>query len=158
MKTGQAYDVMFQALVGIRNYLEQKSDSIYGEIRRAQLERFEAAFQEQKDAFADCLDGIDQEIVTLSVYTEECQRLYGSLRELNEKFAELGTEPHAMPEAIAGDGLVAILAARIERLRAEGKIVDSDLRSEKFRAQHRDISSQEDKPLGRDGGHHEPGS
>ena len=114
--------MLFQALVDARNNLEQKIDSLYEQIRHAQLERFEAAFQEQKDAFADCLDGIDQQIVKLSVYLEEGQRLYDSLRELNEKFAEFGTEPHAMPEALAGGNLVAVLTARIDRLRAEGKI------------------------------------
>jgi DNA repair exonuclease SbcCD ATPase subunit len=133
LKTEQDYDALFQAVVDIRNNLEQKIDSLYEQIRHAQLERFEATFQEQKDAFTDCLDGIDQEIVKLSVYIEEGQRLYDSLRELNEKLAELGTEPHTMPEALAGDNLVAMLMARIDRLKAEGKIPVYDSRLEKGR-------------------------
>ncbi|HEY2922355.1 MAG TPA: hypothetical protein VGK77_25530 [Candidatus Binatia bacterium] len=123
MKTEHEYNAMFQALVDIRKNLNGTISSLDEHIRRAQLELVENSFQEQKDALAECLKGIDRELIKLSVYIEEHQRLHASLKELNEKrIPELGGTPLAMPEAIAGDTLATILAERIDYLRAEGKL------------------------------------
>jgi len=89
MKTELAYDAVFQALVDIKKNLDEKINLLDEQIRRAQLECLDDAFQQEKDALAECLDGIDQQLITLSVYIEEYQHLHGSLRNLNEKIAEL---------------------------------------------------------------------
>ena len=122
MKTEQAYDPVFQALVDIRKNLAEKMSSLDEYIRCAQLECLEDAFQQQKDALAECLDGIDQQLITLSVYIEEYQHLHGSLRNLNEKIPELGGKPPVTPETIAGDSLVEVLAGRLDYLKSQGKI------------------------------------
>jgi hypothetical protein len=123
MKTEREYNAMFQALVDIRKNLNGTISSLDEHIRRAQLELVENSFQEQKDALAECLEGIDRELIKLSVYIEEHRRLHASLKELNEKrIPELGGSPLAMPEAIAGDTLATILAERIDYLRAQGKL------------------------------------
>jgi len=70
MKTEPAYDAVFQALVDIRKNLDEKISLLDEQIRHAQLECLEDAFQQQKDALAECLDGIDQQMITLSVYIE----------------------------------------------------------------------------------------
>lgn len=90
MKSEPACDAVFQALVNIKKNLDEKMNLLDEQIRRAQLECLENAFQQQKDALAKCLDGIDQQLITLSVYIDEYQHLGGSLRNLNEKIAELG--------------------------------------------------------------------
>jgi hypothetical protein len=123
MKTEHEYNAMFQAFVDIRKNLNETISSLDEHIRRAQLEWLENSFQEQKAALAECVDGIDQELIKLSVYIEEYRRLHTSLKELNEKrIPGLGGTPLAMPEAIAGDTLATILAERIDYLRAQGKL------------------------------------
>ena len=123
MKTEREYDAMFQALVDIRNNLNETISSLNEHIRRAQLKCVENLFQEQKDALGECLDGIDQQLIKLSVYVEEYQRLCASLKELNEKrIPELGGTPLAMPETIAGDTLATILAQRVSYLTTQGKL------------------------------------
>jgi len=122
MKTEPAYDAVFQALVDIRKNLDEKISLLDEQIRRAQLECLDNAFQQQKEALVECLDGIDQQMITLSVYIEEYQRLRGSLRNVNEKIAELGGNPPVMPETIAGDSLVEVLAGRLDYLKSQGKI------------------------------------
>jgi hypothetical protein len=123
MKTEHEYNAMFQALVDIRENLNATISSLYEHIRRAQLECVETSFQEQKDALAECVDGIDHELIKLSVYVGEYQRLRASLRELNEKrIPELGGTPLPMPEAIAGDTLATVLAQRINYLTTQGKL------------------------------------
>jgi hypothetical protein len=123
MKTEHEYNAMFQAFVDIRKNLNETISSLDEHIRGAQLEWLENSFQEQKAALAECVDGIDQELIKLSVYIEEYRRLHTSLKELNEKrIPGLGGTPLAMPEAIAGDTLATILAERIDYLRAQGKL------------------------------------
>jgi ACT domain-containing protein len=124
MKSEPAYDAVFQALVDIKKNLDEKINLLDEQIRRAQLECLENAFQQQKDALAECLDGIDQQLITLSVYIDEYQHLGGSLRNLNEKIAELGGGPPVMPETIAGDSLVEVLAGRLDYFKSQGKIRD----------------------------------
>ena len=124
MKSEAAYDAVFQALVDIRKNLDEKINLLDEQIRRAQLECVEDAFQHQKDALAECLDGMDQQLIMLSVYFEEYQHLQRSLRNLNEKIPELGGKPPVMPETIAGDSLAEVLAGRLDYLKSQGKITD----------------------------------
>jgi hypothetical protein len=124
MKTEPAYDAVFQALVDIRKNLDEKINLLDEQIRSAQLECLGDAFQQQKDALAECLDGIDQQLITLSMYIEEYQHLHGNLRSLNEKIPELGGKPPMMPETIAGDSLLEVLAGRLDYLKSQGKIGD----------------------------------
>jgi hypothetical protein len=126
MKSEPAYDTMFQTLVDIRKRLDEKINFLDEQIRRAQLKCLEDAFQQQKEALAECLDGMDQQLIKLSVYIEEYQQLHGSLRNLNEKrIPELGGTPLPMPETLAGDSVAAILSGRLDYLKSQGKIRDS---------------------------------
>ena len=122
MKSEPAYDAVFQALVKIRKDLHEKINSLDEQIRRGQLECIEAAFQQQKDTLTECLDAMDQELITLSMYVEEYQNLQGSLRNMSENILELGGTPPVMPETIAGDSLVGVLTRRLDYLRSQGKI------------------------------------
>lgn len=123
METEHEYDVIYQALVGFRRSLSEVISSLDEHIRRAQLECLENSFQEQKNALAECVDGIDRELIKLSVYVGEYKRLHANLKELNEKrIPELGGPLLAMPEAIEGDTLSTILAQRINYLMAQGKL------------------------------------
>jgi hypothetical protein len=123
MKTEPAYDAVFQALVDIRKNLDEKINLLDEQIRSAQLQCLGDAFQQQKEAIAECRDGIDQQLITLSVYVEEYQHLHESLKDLSEKrIPELGGTPPAMPATIAGDSLAAVLVGRLDYLKSQGKI------------------------------------
>jgi hypothetical protein len=123
VKTEPAYETVFQALVDIGKNLHEKISLLDEQIRQAQLKCLEDAFQRQKDALVECLDGMDQQLIKLAVFFEEYQQLYASLKNLNEKgIPELGGTPPAMSEVYAGDTLMAVLAARVEYLKTQGKI------------------------------------
>jgi hypothetical protein len=98
-------------------------------IQRLQLECLENAFQHRKEALTDCLEGIDQQLVNLSVYAEEYQRLYASLNDLNGKIAESGGVPIPMSDVLAVDSLAALLVQRIDYLKSQEKITDRGLTS-----------------------------
>jgi len=122
MKTEPGHDTMFEALVALRNNLHEKLALLDEQIRSAQLKRLEESFRQQSDALAECLDGIDQQLMALAVYVDDYRRLYSSLNDLNEKIPHFGGSPHAMPEAMEGEDLTAILAARLDRLKSQAKI------------------------------------
>jgi len=122
MKSEPAYDAVFQALVDIRKNLDEKINLLDKQIRSAQLQCLGDAFQQQKEALADCVDGIDQELVKLSVYLEEYGHLYASFNDLNRKISGLGGAPLAMPEPLAGDSLATVLAGRFDFLKSQGRI------------------------------------
>jgi hypothetical protein len=122
MKTEPAYDAVFQALVDIRKNLDEKIHLLDEQIRSAQLQCLEEAFQQQKEALADCVDGIDQELVKLSVYLEEYWHLYASFNDLNGKISALGGMPLAIPESPTGDSLATVLAGRFDFRKSQGRI------------------------------------
>ena len=93
MKAEHEYDALFEALVEIKNNLDEKIGSLDEYIRRAQLECLENTFQWQNEALAECLDMIDLQLITLALYLEEHQRLCASLNNLNEKIPGLGGAP-----------------------------------------------------------------
>jgi hypothetical protein len=123
MKSEPAYDTMFQTLVDIRKHLDEKINFLDEQLRGAQLKCLEEAFEQQKENLAECLDGIDQQLINLSVYIEEYRRLQKSLKNLHdERIPELGGTPPAMPDTLAGDSAAEILAARLDDLKSQGKI------------------------------------
>jgi hypothetical protein len=124
MKTEHPYELLFEALVKIKNDFHEKISSLDEDIRCIQLECAENAFQQQKEALDECLDGIDQQLITLSVYIEEYRNLYGSLKKLNEKIPELGGKAQVVPEPIVGDSIVEVVAGRFDYLKSQGKIKD----------------------------------
>ena len=124
MKTEPDYDSFYQALVDLRKSLDDKINSLDDQIRSAQLKYLEDTLQQQKDALAECLDGIDQQLIKLSVYVEEYQRLQASLSNLQERIPQLGRASPAMPEMTAGNTLVETLAGWLDHLKSQGKIRD----------------------------------
>ena len=87
------------------------------------MEYVENMFQQQKNSAGECLEGIDDQLIKLSIYVEEYQRLWTSLKNLTENtIPELGGAPPPIPETLGGDTLAAILAERIGYLKSQGKI------------------------------------
>lgn len=123
MKTDPLSDATLQSIADMKKNLAEKLNLLEEHIRGAQLKCLEDAFQNQTEALAECLDGIDQQLINLSVYIEEYRRLRTSLKNLHdERIPELGGTPPAMPDAVAGDSAAEILAARLDELKSQGKI------------------------------------
>lgn len=123
MKREPESDAVFQALVDIGKNLGETISSLNEQIRRAQLQTAEQAFQHQESLLAECLDGIDDQLIKLSVYIEEYQRLRGGLKDLGENtIPGLGGTRHAPRDVVVADTFMAILAERIDYLKTQGKI------------------------------------
>jgi DNA repair exonuclease SbcCD ATPase subunit len=123
VKTQQAIDKAFEAILEIKTQLERQVRSLDEQIRGARLEHLESSLQETSEALAECVEGIDQQLIKLSVYVEEYQRLYAKLKDLSEKeIPDSGGTAPAVPEPVAGDSFAAIVVARIDHLKSQGKI------------------------------------
>lgn len=121
MKTEESIERLFETFLLISKNFDQQIRSWDEQIRRAQVEYLESAFQQQKDTLADCVKGIDQQLLALSVYLEECQRLQSSLHDLNEKLTRLGAASLPMPESPSGN-ITALLTERLDHLKSQGKV------------------------------------
>jgi hypothetical protein len=122
MKTDPVSDATLQALADIRRNLGEKLNLLEDHIRGAQLMCLDDAFQKKAEALVDCLEGIDQQLINLSVYIEEYQHLETSLRDINEKISHFGGSARPMPETIAGESMASVLAGRLDYLQSQGKI------------------------------------
>lgn len=122
MKPEPTYETMFQALVEIKKHLDETVTSLNDQIQHAQIDSLESAFAQQRELFLECLEGIDEHLLKLSVYVEECQNLYNRLISLNEKISELRGAGLEVPERVAGNTLIEVLAGRLDQLKSEGKI------------------------------------
>ena len=121
MKTEHESDSVFQALAG--KHLDETISHLNGRIRHTQLECLENLFRQQTKVLTEFLDGIDDQLIKLSVYIEEYQRLCASLKILGEnRIPELGGVPPLPPQVIAGDTLEAVLTQRIDHLKSQGRI------------------------------------
>jgi len=121
VKTEASIERLFETFLIISKNFDEQIRSLDEQIRRAQVEYLESAFQHEKDTLADCVKGIDQQLSALSVYLEECQRLQSSLHDLNEKLARLGAAPLPMPESPSGN-IATLLTERLDHLKSQGKI------------------------------------
>jgi len=122
MKPEPTYETMFQALVEIKKHLDETVTSLNDQIQHAQIDSLESAFAQQRESFLECLEGIDEHLLKLSVYVEECQSLYNRLISLNDKISELRGTGLDVPERIAGNTLIETLAGRLDQLKSAGKI------------------------------------
>jgi len=123
MKTEDDSDSLFQALADIKNTLSGTVTSLNEHVRQAQLDYLHSVFRQQESLAAECLEGIDDQLIKLSLYVEEYLRLRASLQELSQnKIPEMGGAPPAMRQDVGGDTLPTILAERHDHLKSQGKI------------------------------------
>jgi len=70
----------------------------------------------------NCLALIDQTILDCRSQMEEYRQTRSALSAVNERLADLGAEPIKVPDHFPTESLGDLILARVEGLRAEGKI------------------------------------
>jgi hypothetical protein len=70
----------------------------------------------------DCLAQIDRSILKCRNQVDQYRQVRLDLVGLNERLARLGAEPVMMPDPFPTENLGELILARVEGLRAEGKI------------------------------------
>jgi hypothetical protein len=90
------------------------------QVVQQEVERLRSQSEQQRFILKDCLAHIDQAILNCRSQMDEYRQTRSELVALNERLANLGAEPAAMPHHFPNLG--DLILARLQGLRAKGKI------------------------------------
>ena len=110
-------EVVLQMRINLRQISE--TFQLQTEEIRAQLM---AIFARDVTALDDCLRLIDEKLSECSVVVGDYKQMYSALVTMREKLLQLGAEPNLLPPPLPSDELDAVIAWRLEELRASAKL------------------------------------
>ena len=121
MKEEQAYGRLMQVQHEIQTQIEQGVRPVAGRVVQQEVERLRSQSEQQRSMLKDCLAHIDQSILNCRSQMDEYRQKRSDLVALNERLANLGVEPMAVPDYFPAENLGDLILARLG-LRAKGKI------------------------------------
>jgi hypothetical protein len=92
------------------------------QVVQQEVERLRSQSEQQRFILKDCLAHIDQAILNCRSQMDEYHHTRSGLVALNERLANLGAEPAAVPDHFPAENLGDLILARLQGLRAKGKI------------------------------------
>ena len=122
MKEEQTYERLLRVLHDMQAQIEERVRPVAEQAVQAEVERLQSLSMQQKSLLNDCLTLIDQTILDCRNQMEEYRQTRSALSMLNQRIADLGAEPVAVPDYFPTESLGDLILARLEGLRAEGKI------------------------------------
>jgi len=122
MKREQIFDRLLNAVLAMRQNLEQQVQIVDAQILQARLEYLKELLDRQQKELADWLSEIDQSLINCGAFIEEYHRLYGEVSALGGKISRLAGVSPPMGVPLPAESIEETIIARIRHLRAEGKI------------------------------------
>jgi hypothetical protein len=116
------YGRLLQGLRDMQTQIEERIRPVAQEIMQYEVARLRDQTDQQQIALRECLEQIDQCILTCLSRMDEYQRRCADLENLNHRLTDLGAAPEPVPPPLATGSAVDGILARLEGLRAEGKI------------------------------------
>jgi hypothetical protein len=122
VKEEQTYERLLQALHDMQAQIEQRVRPVAEQVVQAEVERLRGLSEQQKTILNDCVARIDQSILNCRNQMNEYRQTCADLATLNQRLGNLGAEPLAIPNHFPSENLSDLILARVQGLRAEGKI------------------------------------
>ena len=122
MKEEQAYERLMQALHEMQTEIEEGVIPVAEPVVQREVERLRSQSEQEKSILQECLAHIDQSILNCRAQIDEYRQTRSDLVALNERLANLGAEPVAVPDHFPPGNLGDLILARFQGLRAKGKI------------------------------------
>jgi hypothetical protein len=122
MKEEQTYERLLRVLHDMQAQIEERIRPVAGQLVQAEVERLQNLSMHQNSILNDCVAFIDQTILDCRIQMEEYRQTRSALSVLNQRLADLGAEPLAVPDHLPTESLGDLILARLEGLRAERKI------------------------------------
>ena len=123
MKEEQAYERLMRALHEMQTQIEEGVRPVAEQaLFKQEVERLRSQSEQQRSILKDCLAHIDQSILNCRSQMDEYRQTRSDLVALNERLANLGAEPVAVPDHFPAENLGDLILARLQGLRAKGKI------------------------------------
>lgn len=122
MKEEQAYERLMRALHEMRTQIEEGVRPVAEQVVQQEVERLRSQSEQQRSILKDCLAHIDHSILNCRSQMDDYRQTRSDLVALNESLANLGAEPVAVPDHFPAENLGDLILARLQGLRAKGKI------------------------------------
>jgi rhamnose utilization protein RhaD (predicted bifunctional aldolase and dehydrogenase) len=122
MKEEQSYERLLRVLHDMQAQIAERVRPVAQQVVQAEVERLQNLSIQKRSILNDCLALIDQTILDCRSQMEEYRQTRSALSAVNESLADLGAEPMAVPDHFPTESLGDLILARVEGLRAEGKI------------------------------------
>jgi hypothetical protein len=122
MKEEQAYGRLMRARHNTQAQIEAGVRPVAEQVVQEEVERLRTLSEQQMSILQDCLRHIDRSILNCRTPMDEYRQARSDLAALNERLANLGAEPAAVPDHFPAENLGDLILARLQGLRAKGKI------------------------------------
>ena len=122
MKEDQTYARLLQALHDMQAQIQDRVRPVAEQVVKAEVERLRVLSEQQKTILNDCVAHIDQSILNCRKQMNEYRQTRSELVTLNDRLSNLGAEPIVVPDTYPTENLADLILARVQRLRAAGKI------------------------------------
>jgi len=122
LEADQVYQRLLRAFQDIQAQIQERVRPVAELAVQAEIDRLRSLSEQQKSILTDRLAQIDQSIMKCRNQIDEYRQVRSNLAELNERLTRLGAEPVLVPDFFSTENLGEVVLARIEGLRAEGKI------------------------------------
>ena len=122
MKEEQAYERLMRTLHEMQTQIEEGVTPVAEQVVQREVERLRSQSEQQKSILQECLADIDQSILNCRAQIDEYRQTRSDLVALNERLANLGAESVVVPDHFPAENLGDMILARLQGLRAKGKI------------------------------------
>jgi hypothetical protein len=121
VKEEQSYERLLEALRDMQAQIEERVRPVAEQVVQAEIARLRSLSEEHKSALSSCLAQIDESILSCRTQLDQYQQTRSNLAALNERLRKLGAHSENPPE-LPAENLKDLILARVEGLRADGKL------------------------------------
>ena len=122
MKEEQAYERLMRTLRDMQARIDEGARPLAEQVFQTEIERLRGLSEQQRSILQDCIARIDQSILNCRAQMDDYRQARSALVALNERLANLGAEPVPVPDHFPAENLGELILARLEGLRAQGKM------------------------------------
>ena len=122
MKEEQACERLMRTLHEMQTQIEEGVTPVAEQVVQREVERLRSQSEQEKSILQECLAHIDQSILNCRAQIDEYRQTRSDLVALNERLANLGAESVVVPDHFSAENLGDMILARLQGLRAKGKI------------------------------------
>jgi hypothetical protein len=122
MASEELIERLLKVLQDLKKNFENRPTGWEAHITQAELSCLREIFSERRNAVAECLADIDQQIFACVLLVEDYVRTQRILGMLNERIARLGEEPALLPEGLPAGTVADMIIARIRYLKSQGRL------------------------------------
>jgi len=117
-----SYERLLRSLEEMQAQIEERVRPVMAEVVQAEIERLRALSEQHQNHLGECLDHIDESLLSCRDHLHAYQQARSDLVSLNQRLADLGAQGEAIPNDLPTDNLCDIITDRLERLKTAGKI------------------------------------